>query len=273
LVQAVLSLVKGGGIAHFVDFGCGRGDVIIAVARACPETACVGVDIDEEALTAARLNGQVTDTRNLTFILDDVIACAALAQDVAYLYLGGALNQRLGHLLIDSGRCRRVLAAKYPVIGTVPTSMIETEAGSLFSYETEMLVDCLEWDCAGSEIVLPAGGRYLLTRAVRPIAHGHLTLLNNRFPDTGVRILDWEFGLVPARPGVPTILDLLIEADVGAMGRRVVIPIRAALNGRPLDPSHVIVVEVVTAGSRPPGERLLNAKEASQSLSMIALNL
>ncbi|PRC61014.1 hypothetical protein C6A85_13595, partial [Mycobacterium sp. ITM-2017-0098] len=38
-------------------------------------------------------------------------------------HLGGALNQRLGHTLLERGRCQQIVAARYPVTGCAVTKI------------------------------------------------------------------------------------------------------------------------------------------------------
>ncbi|PRC61762.1 hypothetical protein C6A85_06775, partial [Mycobacterium sp. ITM-2017-0098] len=60
---------------------------------------------------------------NVNLVQGDVLENIQCATDVAYLYLGGALNQRLGHTLLERGRCQQIVAARYPVTGCAVTKI------------------------------------------------------------------------------------------------------------------------------------------------------
>nr|WP_260407918.1 class I SAM-dependent methyltransferase [Planomonospora venezuelensis] len=233
--------------AQFVDFGCGRGEVLLSVARRFPDLPCVGVDIDAHALEHARVR---VPAGNVTLIEGDVLDHAGVAGDLAYLYLGGALNQRLGHALLALGRCRCLLAVRYPVAGAVASARIPTGgpgvtgASDIFAYEPASSRGLVEWDAPATHVQVPAGAAYLLTRAVRVTAAGTLTLRRRAL--AGAPLRSYEFGLQPARPGVPVMCDLFL-------GSRGVLEVSVLLDGTALTPSHLVVV---TEG--PPGERVID---------------
>lgn len=52
---------------RLLDFGCGSGASTIALARMLPQTQIVGLDIEEDLLSAARLRAQFHGLTNLTF--------------------------------------------------------------------------------------------------------------------------------------------------------------------------------------------------------------
>jgi SAM-dependent methyltransferase len=244
VIQAVLSTLDADPPRHFVDFGCGRGVVLSAVAARFPGAACLGVDIDSGVLEVARQHLRAAAVDNVTLKLGDAVDSTDEAADVAYLYVGGALNQRLGHALLERRRCRRVLAVRYPIIGAIPVRVLRADESDVYVYDPEAIPFLVEWDFAATEITVPRFSSYLLSRALRVLTPGVLTLESRTWHGaTGASVQSAEFGLRPARPGVPVICDILIRA-ASEVSRRAptVIEVRVAADGVPLVPTHLIAV-------------------------------
>ncbi|WP_433239940.1 class I SAM-dependent methyltransferase [Streptosporangium sp. CA-135522] len=241
VIRTLLDLIEVDRPTQFVDFGCGRGEVLLSVARKFPDLPCVGVDIDAHALEYARVRASAG---NVTLIEGDVLDHAGMAEDLAYLYLGGALNQRLGHALLALGRCRSILAVRYPIAGAVAAARIPTADSTIFAYAPESSRGLVEWDAPATHVQVPDRAAYLLTRAVRVTAEGTLTLRCRAL--AGAFLRSYEFGLHPARPGVPVMCDMLL-------GSRGVLEVSVLLDGAVLTPSHLVVV---TEG--PPAERTVD---------------
>ena len=77
------------------DLGCGEGEIVIAAALHYGARG-VGVDLDPERITNARLNAAragVTD--RVTFIEQDLFATDVSGATVVTLYLGPEINRRL----------------------------------------------------------------------------------------------------------------------------------------------------------------------------------
>ncbi|PRC60536.1 hypothetical protein C6A85_17770, partial [Mycobacterium sp. ITM-2017-0098] len=79
-------------LRHFVDFGCGRGRVLMPVAERYPDVPCVGIDIDADCLAEVATRVDRLGLTNVNLVQGDVLENIQCATDVAYLYLGGALN-------------------------------------------------------------------------------------------------------------------------------------------------------------------------------------
>ena len=86
LVDAVVPLVDGlagrleAGI-DVADIGCGSGHAVNLLARSFPNSRCVGYDISDEAIAAARAEAQEWGLDNARFEVRDV---AGLGEDAAY---------------------------------------------------------------------------------------------------------------------------------------------------------------------------------------------
>ena len=55
-IVSLLGLLETEPPTHFVDFGCGRGAVLLQIAQHFPDLPCIGVDCDKAALGVARGN-------------------------------------------------------------------------------------------------------------------------------------------------------------------------------------------------------------------------
>ncbi|HEV6953765.1 MAG TPA: class I SAM-dependent methyltransferase [Promicromonospora sp.] len=64
-----------------VDIGCGQGHAVNLMARAFPRSRFTGVDLEEEAITAARAEAESWALQNATFVIHDV---ADLTQRARY---------------------------------------------------------------------------------------------------------------------------------------------------------------------------------------------
>ncbi|PRC57223.1 trans-aconitate 2-methyltransferase, partial [Mycobacterium sp. ITM-2017-0098] len=50
IIRGLLQHLADRPLRHFVDFGCGRGRVLMPVAERYPDVPCVGIDIDADCL-------------------------------------------------------------------------------------------------------------------------------------------------------------------------------------------------------------------------------
>jgi len=266
VVQALLSLVAADQPRQFVDYGCGRGEVLLQVARCFPHLPCVGVDIDDKALGLAQRRVREASIKNVRLSQGDVLDHVCLAEDLAYLYLGGALNQRLGHELLARGMCRRILAVRYPIIGAISTASFTTDDSSIYIYDRATAHTLVEWDVLATAIELPRGAAYLLSRAIRVTVAGDLSLQYRMWNQgSGATIRSFEFGLSPARPGVPTICDVLIEYGTsGAESDLTIFELSVVAEGVTLAPSHVVVVTPASVSR--PTEQLLYTETDLETL-------
>jgi SAM-dependent methyltransferase len=257
VIEAVLEVVATDEPMQFVDYGCGRGEVLLRVAQRFPNLPCIGIDIDRDALAIVRRRAATASVRNIRLCQGNVLDHVDLAEDLAYLYLGGALNQRLGHDLLARGACRRILTARYPIIGAVASTQVSTGDSPIYVYDRAAAPGLIEWDAVATTLELPRGAAYLLSRAVRVTVKQHLTLRHRTwYHGSAARISSFEVGLSPARPGVPTICDLLLEcSDHAAASGATVLEISIVAGGIVLRPSHLVIV--TTTLDRPPAERLL----------------
>jgi hypothetical protein len=234
---------------HFVDYGCGTGAVLLRVAKQFPELSCVGVDCDSAALDLARKGLDGAGLERVTLVEGDALKHIALASDTAYCYLGGALNQRLGHALLDHGACRMIVAARYPIISAVPASQLLCGDVVLYLYRPAACSGLIEWDALATQVQIPLGTLYLLGRAIRVTRQVTLTLTQRILRPGPAYIRDAEFGFDPARPGVPIICDMLLgcraDADCDAL---TVVEVTVHADGNPLTPSHLLLLRVAQTG-------------------------
>jgi SAM-dependent methyltransferase len=250
VIAKILSFCSNEEPAHFVDYGCGHGKLLVQVAQALPQVQCVGVDIDSEILAVARRRVSEASLDNIVLCQGDVFDHIDRLEDLAYLYLGGALNQRLGLALLASGRGRRLVAARYPIIGAVSTARLSRDP-AIWVYDVADQEHSVEWDGAITHLALPPGCRYLMSRAIRVTVKRELTLRQrvlNGHADVSIR--SYEFGLSPAQPGVPLICDILIECPPTVASHQTVFQIWVVADGVELQPAHTIVV-TPTAGQSP----------------------
>ncbi|MED7948861.1 hypothetical protein PUR61_12330 [Streptomyces sp. BE20] len=265
-VEALLELLDDVQPRHFVDYGCGYGEVLLSVARRFPGLPCVGIELDPvvAAESARRIDGERLG--NASVRLGDVFEHLDAAEDLAYLYLGGALNQRLGNGLMEKGSCRRVVTARYPVIGTVASARIPSGASPLYVYDRASGHGLVEWDSFATYLELPVGASYLLGRALRVTVASALEL-SVRLPGRRqVAVRGFEFGLVPARPGVPVICDVLLECDEDGGPGPAILELVVTASGGPLSPTHTVVV-VPTRRSSPLERPIADAAELSRVLA------
>ena len=176
-----------------------------------------------------------------------------LASDVAYCYLGGALNQRLGHALLDADACERLVAVRYPVIGAVPS--VRLAAGSditLYVYSRRAGGGLIEWDAPASLVTMPHNTAYLLGRAIRVTQKASLTVSYRVLRPGAAGIRNVEFGLAPARAGVPIVCDMLLDSapNMGC-GDLTVIEVIVCANDVPLTPSHLLLIKAALPGTKP----------------------
>jgi hypothetical protein len=228
---------------HFVDYGCGRGAVLREVAKRFRGLPCIGVDCDEAALGLARESLDRAGLRHVTLIEGDVLEHLCLARDIAYCYLGGALNQRLGHALLENGACHRLIAARYPIIGAVPSSQLRGGDVMLYLYDCVARGRLVEWDAPATLVQIPPGTAYLLGRAIRVTQEAELSLSHRVVRPGPARVQNAEFGFQPARPGVPTICDMLLVCGSETRCDTItVIEVTVHADGVPLSPSHLILL-------------------------------
>jgi hypothetical protein len=252
VVRGLLEFLADHPPRHFVDFGCGRGRVLTAVARAYPDVPCVGIDIDADNITATMDDVRREALHNVSLIRGDVIDHVDAATDVAYLYLGGALNQRLGHALLGRGLCETILAARYPVAGAAPTEVTALGGSSLFRYDRECVAGAVEWDSAGTYLQLPQGSLYLLSKAMRFNTTGHLAAVaRHTTSKSDARIVGTEFGFPSASAGLPVVSDFLLRADRISVATPTVIDISVECDGVAMSPSHTLIVVVTEDNERP----------------------
>jgi hypothetical protein len=258
VITAVLSLLKSLTFDHFVDYGCGTGRLLTEIAKNFPDVHCVGIDIDDAAVAQAARLSSAKRLNNVKLSQGDVCAHVNLASDVAYLYLGGALNQRLGNELLSQGTCRLIIAVRYPIIGAIPTEVISVGSSCIYIYRRSNTAEIMEWDAPGTELTLPKGSAYLLSRAIRVTSSSLLSLVTEHraLTSEAAFLRSFEFGCVPARAGTPIILDTLIE---GRGPGKNLIEISVASDGLVLRPSHLLYVTVEDKGR--PTERLLTPHE------------
>jgi SAM-dependent methyltransferase len=252
VVRGLLEFLADHPPRHFVDFGCGRGRVLTAVARAYPDVPCVGIDMDADGISVTMEQVRHSALKNVSFIRGDVLDHVDVAADVAYLYLGGALNQRLGHALLDRKLCGTVLAARYPVAGAAPTEVTALGDSSLYRYDRECVATAVEWDSAGTCLQLPQGSRYLLSKAMRFNTTGRLVSVTRHMTSkSDARIVGTEFGFPSASTGLPIVCDFLLQADRISIASPTVINISVECDGVALNPSHTLVVVVAEDTERP----------------------
>ena len=252
VLDSVITHLETTSAIQFVDFGCGRGAALARVAQRFPDLECVGVDLDSDALRYASERFKAAGIKNVRLVEGDVLDCVDLAQDVAYLYLGGALNQRLGLHLLEAAACRQVLAVRYPIIGAVASGRILTGGPSMVhTYDVAHKGQLVEWDFPGTELSLPSGSLYLLGRAIRVTTASILGLAVAAQPQ-GASVQSAEFGLCPARPGVPTICDMLVKGGSPANPPSV-LRVSVLAGDAVLEPSHYILVRTNVDGE--PAER------------------
>lgn len=258
LVSAVLTNLPATA-KQFVDFGCGRGEVLVAVAERFPETECIGIDTDLSALSVAATRILDKALKNVELIEGDVIDYASLSTEVAYMYLGGALNQRLGHYLLDETRpCKRIIAARYPIVSAVPSSHWETGDDSrIYVYDKPGFLTLVEWDYCATELIAPAGSAYLLSRAVRVGVEAELSLVVTTRGGNAT-VAAFEFGQCPSRPGVPIVVDLLIRVPAGLP---TVLEIAITADGEALSPMHSVITHPAETAAGGPLERPLTKVE------------
>lgn len=271
VIDDVVERLRRESVAQFVDFGCGRGDVLARIAREFPDTECIGVEADPAALREAQSLVEEQDLPNVRFVEGDVLDHVDVAHDVAYLYLGGALNQRLGSALLARSGCTRILAVRYPVVSATPTATWPgADNTAVFVYRIPEALSLVGWDCPGTQVILPGGTRYLLSRAFRVQSGGylHLETLSARdgSAERAARIVSSEFGVVPARPGVPIILDLLLE---GASSGSTVLELRLKVGDRLLSPLHTLILRTPLDAVRPTELRLESQSDIDDALSRI----
>jgi len=95
VIAVMLEAAKVGPGDIVYDLGCGEGEIVIAAALHYGARG-VGVDLDPERITNARLNAAragVTD--RVTFIEQDLFATDVSGATVVTLYLGPEINRRL----------------------------------------------------------------------------------------------------------------------------------------------------------------------------------
>jgi SAM-dependent methyltransferase len=272
VVRGLLEFLANHPPHHFVDFGCGRGRVLAAVAHAFPDVPCVGVDIDNDNITATMDEVRRSALQNVSVIRADVLDKVDVASDVAYLYLGGALNQRLGHALLDRNHCQTVLAARYPVAGAAPTDVIALGDSSLYHYDRQCVSGAVEWDSAATYLRLPRGSRYLLSKAMRFNTTGRLdAVVSYTTANSDARIIGTECGFPSARRGLPIVCDFLLQADSISTASPTVINISVECEGAEMSPCHTLVVVVTDITERPQELSLASASQVAQVLERFQL--
>ena len=95
VIAAMMEAAKVGPGDVVYDLGCGEGEIVIAAALRYGARG-VGVDLDPERITNARLNAAragVTD--RVTFIEQDLFTTDVSRATVVTLYLGPEINRRL----------------------------------------------------------------------------------------------------------------------------------------------------------------------------------
>ncbi|PRC49773.1 hypothetical protein C6A85_73015, partial [Mycobacterium sp. ITM-2017-0098] len=112
--------------------------------------------------------------------------------------LGGALNQRLGHTLLERGRCQQIVAARYPVTGCAVTKISTLQDNSLFVYDRCSVGRSMEWDSAATYVRIPRSTRYLLSRALRFNTTGEAAMTTEyRTVNRDVTVVGTECGFSP----------------------------------------------------------------------------
>jgi len=162
--------------------------------------------------------------------------------------------------------CRRILAVRYPIIGAISTASFTTDDSSIYIYDRATAHTLVEWDVLATAIELPRGAAYLLSRAIRVTVAGDLSLQYRMWNQgSGATIRSFEFGLSPARPGVPTICDVLIEYGTsGAESDLTIFELSVVAEGVTLAPSHVVVVTPASVSR--PTEQLLYTETDLETL-------
>ena len=95
VIAAMLKAAEVGPDDVVYDLGCGEGEIVIAAAVRYGARA-VGVDLDPERITNARLNAaRAGVTGRVTFIEQDLFATDVSPATVVTLYLGPEVNRRL----------------------------------------------------------------------------------------------------------------------------------------------------------------------------------
>ena len=88
---------------HFVDLGCGMGNVVLLMALHYPDKTCVGIDLDHTLLQQAITLRNKLKLNNAHFIQSDIISYPVMEFDAIYTYIpmrGQKLEQFLGRLMI-----------------------------------------------------------------------------------------------------------------------------------------------------------------------------
>lgn len=70
---------------HIVEFGSGYGPIILSIAKAYPHNTCVGLEVNERAMSLAHVNAHLNHLSNVTFQLADLseditLDCAPVQQ-------------------------------------------------------------------------------------------------------------------------------------------------------------------------------------------------
>ena len=89
---------------HFVDLGCGMGNVVLLMALHYPDKTCVGIDLDHTLLQQAITLRNKLKLNNAHFIQSDIISYPIRKFNAIYTYMpmyGQKLEQFLGQLMIQ----------------------------------------------------------------------------------------------------------------------------------------------------------------------------
>lgn len=251
VVDALIDLLDAIEPSHFTDFGCGEGELLLRLARRFPDLPCIGIELDSQALAVARTRLSDAQIENVSLIQGNVLDHLECWQDIAFLYLGGALNQKLGHALLASGSGEYILTARYPIVGAVSCVIRSTTMSTIFIYRQEDLARRVEWDCFATVVALPVGTGYLLSEAVRTNSEATIEIgLAQYSPEGGIQVRAHEIGLTPARPGIPVICDLLLHCSHDVTDFSVsVLELTALLDGVAATPIHTVVIVPVQTGT------------------------
>ena len=87
---------------HFVDLGCGMGNVVLLMALYHPDKTCVGIDLDHTLLQRAITLRNKLELSNAYFIQSDIISYPVTRFDAIYTYMPmreQKLEQFLGQLM------------------------------------------------------------------------------------------------------------------------------------------------------------------------------
>jgi hypothetical protein len=232
------------GRQFFVDAGCGSGELLLAIARACPSVRCHGLELSptlsaglRATIQAAALPNATVHEADLRYVLDVVPEA-----DFVFAYVGGAMHQALALHLAARGYQGTLLSALYPCY-PLPVTLAHSH-GSLpaFEYEFPACSTQVLWDAAVSVALAPAPGYALLSRAATFYKSGALSV-HVQAPAALRDCVAVHLGQPIAVPGQTLLIDIIV--DTTQLARPLppsVVSIGLACNGAVLEPAHTLLL-------------------------------